>query len=187
MKRSSKLPAAALTTIPLGLAAALAAVVLAGCASPTNKATTSAPGHESGQAVVQQDASSAHENTIVVNCGNKRQTRPATFILTCADANDYLTGLHWVSWQSAEAFATGTERINNCTPNCAQGTFISYPALIALWRPAPLPGHPGVLYFTRMTRIYTGRQRPPLYDCGGVRTRTCYPLTSTMDLWRQLG
>ena len=60
------------------------------------------------------------------------------------------------------------------------GGFVSYPALIALWRPEPLPGHPGVLYFTRITRIYTAN-RPPLYYCQG--THTCYPPTSTTGLW----
>jgi hypothetical protein len=53
-------------------------------------------------------------------------------------------------------------------------------ALVALWRPEPRPGHPGVLYFTRITRIYTAN-RPPLYYCQG--THTCYPLTSTFGLW----
>jgi len=186
MKRSFRLLTAALPAIPPGMAAALAVVLLAGCASPPDTVTASAPGRDKSPAVVQQDASAAHENTIVVNCSSKRQTRPATFILTCADANDVLTGLHWVNWQS-EAFATGTERINDCTPSCVQGKFISYPALVTLWRPEPLPGHPGVRYFTRITRIYTGRQRPPLYDCGGIPTRTCYPLTSTTGLWSQLG
>jgi hypothetical protein len=186
MKRSSKPLAAARTTIPLAMTAALAVVLLASCASPPEQATAPAPGRATGSAAVQRDASTAHENTIVVDCRNRQQTRPATFILTCADANDYLTGLHWVSWPS-EAFATGTERVNNCTPTCVQGKFISYPALVALWRPEPLPGHPGVLYFTRVTRIYTGKQRPPLYNCGGTGTRTCYPVTNTMDLWSQLG
>jgi len=115
---------------------------------------------------------------IVVNCLGRQQTRPSSFILTCADAGDVLTALHWVNWGS-QAFGTGTEMVKTCKPNCAEGGFISYPALIALWRPEPLPGHPGVLYFTRITRIYTAN-RPPLYYCQG--THTCYPLTSTFDL-----
>lgn len=121
---------------------------------------------------------------MVVNCLNKPQVRPASFVLTCADANDVLTGLRWVGWAS-EAFATSTETINNCTPNCAQGRFISYPALVALWRPEPLPNHPGVRYFSRVTRIYPGK-RPPLYSCHGVGTPACYPVTATMGLWSQL-
>ena len=137
-------------------------------------------------AVMPPSASMASENTVVVNCLSKEQVRPASFVLTCADAGDYLTGLHWVSWRS-EAFATGTETVITCMPTCAQGKSPSYPALVALWRPEPLPDHPGVLYFTRITRIYPGKRRPPLYNCHGIGTRPCYPLTSTFDLWSQMG
>jgi len=133
--------------------------------------------------VAHQSAPPAGGTTVVVNCLNKEQVRPASFVLTCADANDFLTGMHWVDWAS-EAFGTGTEKENTCTPDCAQGRFVSYPALVVLWRPEPLPDHPGVLYFSRMTRIYPGK-RPPLYDCHGVGTPPCYPVTATMDLWSQ--
>jgi hypothetical protein len=146
---------------------------LAGCGSQHDGTPTSAPGVAAHRAVVPP-------RVIVVNCLGKQQTRPSNFVLTCADAGDSLTGLHWAAWASTQAFGTGTEKINTCRPNCAEGKFVSYPVLVALWRPEVLPGHPGVLYFTRMTRIYTA-SRPPLYNCQG--TRTCYPLTSTFDLW----
>ena len=100
-------------------------------------------------------------------------------ILTCADANDALTALHWVSWATNQAFGTGTEKVNTCTPDCADGKLVAYPALITLWRPEPLSGHPGVRYFTRITRIYPVN-RPPLYNCQGKHT--CYPVTSTLSL-----
>jgi len=169
MKRSPGRHAAALTFI---LLAVTAAGLLAGCASPHDVATASVSSRAADSAGTQQ-------SVIVVNCLGKQQTRPSSFILTCADAGDVLTALHWVSWAS-QAFGTGTEVIKTCTPNCAEGGFVSYPALIALWRPEPLPGHPGVLYFTRITRIYTAN-RPPLYYCQG--THTCYPPTSTTGLW----
>jgi hypothetical protein len=180
MKHSLRRLAAARTAIPLGVAAAVAAGFLAGSAAPPSKAAT-APGRATDLAVVQQHVLAAGANTIVVNCLNKEQARPASFILTCADGGDYLTGLHWVNWGS-EAFATGIEKVNNCTPNCAQGKFVSYPALVALWRPEPLPDHPGVRYFTKITRIYPGK-RPPLYNCHGIGTPPCHPVTSTFDLW----
>ncbi|MGH3184168.1 MAG: hypothetical protein ACRDOE_19995, partial [Streptosporangiaceae bacterium] len=151
----------------------LAVGFLAACASPHDGAAASAPGRAAGQAVAQR-------SVIVVNCLGQQQTRPSSFILTCADAGDVLTGLHWIDWASTQAFGTGTEMINTCKPNCAEGKFVSYPVLITLWRSEPLPGHPGVLYFTRITRIYTAK-RPPLYYCQG--THTCYPLTSTSGLW----
>ena len=138
-------------------AAALIAVLLAvgavGCASAPTRAT---------DAALIQRASTA--KTVVINCQFKPQVRPSAMILTCADANDVLTGLHWVSWGTGAAFATGIEQINDCTPYCAAGKFINYPVLVDLWRAEPLPGHPGVLYF-----------------CNG--THTCYPQTATFDLW----
>ena len=149
------------------LIAILLSVAATGCASaPTRATETSLTQRSSG--------------TVVINCLFKSQTRPSSLILTCADAGDVLAQLHWVSWGSTAAFATGIEQINNCTPYCAAGKFINYPILVDLWRPEPLPGHPGVLYFSRVTRVYTAN-RPPLYSCNG--THTCYPQTATFDLW----
>jgi hypothetical protein len=170
---------AATLTITL---AALAVGLLAGCAAAQDKAAAPSGDHKSDVAAARQHAAAAEANPVVVNCGNKLQARPSSFILTCADANDALAGLRWVSWRS-EAFGTGSETINTCTPNCAEGKFISYPALVTLWRPEPLPGHPGVRYFTRITRIYTGK-RPPLYNCRG--SSLCHPVTSTTGLWSRL-
>jgi hypothetical protein len=149
------------------LIAVLLSVVATGCASAPTRATDTALVQPSG-------------GTVVINCLFKSQTRPSNFILTCADAGDVLAQLHWVSWGSGAAFATGIEQINNCKPNCAAGKFINYPVLVNLWRPEPLRGHPGTFYFSRVTRVYTAN-RPPLYFCNG--THTCYPQTATFDLW----
>ena len=170
MKHSPIRQGAALTAVLLVMTAA---GFLAGCASPHAVTTASV-----ATASVSSRAG-ARPRVIVVDCLGQQQTRPSSFILTCADAGDVLTALHWVNWGS-EAFGTGTEKINTCTPDCADGKFVSYPALITLWRPELLPGHPGVRYFTKITRIYTAN-RPPLYYCQG--THTCYPLTSTSGLW----
>jgi hypothetical protein len=156
----------------------LLAVFVTGCGS--SQSGTASASRAIDAAFVQRSASAAGAQTVVVNCSRKQQTRPSLFILTCADAGDVLAGLHWVSWASAAAFATGIEQINDCTPDCAAGKFIKYPVLVDLWRPEPLPGHPGVRYFSRVTRVYTAN-RPPLYNCQGKTT--CYPLTSTFDLW----
>ena len=154
------------------LIAILLSVVATGCASaPTRAADT---------ALTQPNLPPGAAKTIVVNCQFKQQARPSSFVLACGDGNDALLDLHWVSWGPAAAFATGTEQINNCTPNCAQGKFINYPVLVDLWRPEALPNHPGTLYFSRATRVYTAN-RPPLYFCNGPHT--CYPQTATFPLW----
>ena len=136
--------AAAFTVILLALG------FLAGCASATSGTARPA----SAAAAV------AQRTTVVVDCSGQRQTRPSSFVLTCADANDALTALHWVAWADNQAFGTGTEKVNTCRPDCADGKLVSYPALITLWRPEPLPGHPGVRYFTRITRIIRPTVRP---------------------------
>jgi hypothetical protein len=161
MNPSPGRPAAALAAIML------AAIFLAGCASAR------------GGSAAPVSPAVAQPGTVLVDCSGHQQTRPSSFVLTCADANDALTALHWVGWAASQAFGTGTETVNTCTPDCADGKLVSYPALITLWRPEPLSGHPGVRYFTRITRIYPAA-RPPLYNCQG--TRTCYPQTSTFDL-----
>jgi len=154
------------------LIAVLLSVVATDCASAPTRATDTA--------LTQHSAPIFSKQTVVVNCSFKQQTRPSDFILTCADAGDVLAHLHWVSWGSTAAFATGIEQINNCTTNCAAGRFINYPVLVNLWRPEPLRGHPGTFYFTRATRVYTNN-RPPLYFCNGKKT--CYPQTATFNLW----
>ena len=145
MKRLPSRPATALAAILLALG------FLAGCASA-----------HSGAAAPASARAAAQRSAVVVDCSGQQQTRPSSFILTCADANDALTALHWVSWAAGQAFGTGTEKVNTCTPDCADGKLVSYPALIALWRPEPLPGHPGVRYFTRITRIYPASLPAPL-------------------------
>jgi hypothetical protein len=163
MNPSPSRPAAVLAAILLALG------LLAGCASANTGAAAPASAR----------AASQPSTVVVVDCSGQRQTRPSSFILTCADANDALTALHWASWADSQAFGTGTEEVNTCSPDCADGKLVSYPALITLWRPEPLPGHPGVRYFTRITRIYPAN-RPPLYNCQGKHT--CYPQTSTFGL-----
>jgi hypothetical protein len=161
MHPSLSRPAAALAAILLALG------LLAGCA-PARSGTT-APG----------SLTVTQRSTVVAGCSGQRLTRPSGFVLSCADENDALTGLHWASWAPSQAFGTGTENVNTCTPDCADGKLVAYPVLITLWHPEPLPGHPGVHYFTRITRIYPAN-RPPLYNCQGKHT--CYPLTSTFTL-----
>ena len=155
------------------LIAIVLGVLATGCASAPTRATDTA--------FTQRSFPIAAEKTVVINCLFKQQARPSLFILTCADAGDVLADLHWVNWAPGDAFATGIEQINDCTPNCAAGKFISYPVLVNLWRPEALPNHPGVMYFSRVTRVYTAN-RPPLYNCNGIRL-TCYPQTATFNLW----
>jgi hypothetical protein len=115
---------------------------------------------------------------VVVACGMKEQIRPGVYVLPCADANAYLSGLRWSTWGPSTALASGTYAFNDCVPSCVAGHGHSFPALAVLWRVQPLPGHHDVRYFTRLTIIYTGNRS---YRAGGklhhlAQTAT-YPLS----------
>lgn len=101
---------------------------------------------------------------VVFNC-TKAQVRPGSFTLTCADGNDYLSHLSWTSWSASSASGSGTDLVNDCTPYCAAGKFHSYPADVKFWHAAPVPGHPGQRYFSRVTLHFPGA-RPPIYSHG---------------------
>jgi hypothetical protein len=55
------------------------------------------------------------------NCSTPTQ-RPATIILTCADANLYVSHITWAGWSGTTAHAKGTLHFNTCTPTCVAGT-----------------------------------------------------------------
>ncbi len=125
----------------------------------------------------------APRGDVLVNCSGRAQARPHSYVLTCADGNDYVAGLRWVSWSGAAAFGRGTEHVNDCVPNCAEGHFRAYPVLITAWRAVPRPRHAGQRYFSRLTEIYTGK-RPTYYRGPGKKY---YPQTVTWHLNGTLG
>jgi hypothetical protein len=73
---------------------------------------------------------------IEVSCTVRAQmkTRPA-LITPSGDGSLYVTGITWRGWDTSTAIGTGTAHANNCTPNCAQGTFANHPATITLTSP----------------------------------------------------
>jgi serine/threonine protein kinase len=53
-------------------------------------------------------------------------------IATSGDGSGSVTNLVWSDWGAPHATATGTMRLNDCTPNCAEGKYTSYPATVTL-------------------------------------------------------
>jgi hypothetical protein len=53
-------------------------------------------------------------------------------ITTSGDGSGYVTNLVWSDWGAPHATATGTMRLNDCTPSCAEGKYTSYPATVTL-------------------------------------------------------
>ena len=102
-------------------------------------------------------ASAGSSQVVLVNCSGDGQVRPAGYDPCCMPSSELVTGLKWTSWRSV-AFGSGVLKVNDCTPTCAQGKYISYPILTVLWRARPWPGHPGQEYFSRLTWIFTGNR-----------------------------
>ena len=96
------------------------------------------------------------EQPVVVDCQSQPQLRPGKLTLSCADGNDYLTGLSWASWTAGLASATGVQEVNDCNPYCAVGHFHGYPVDVVFWGGASLPGHPGSQRYTSVTVLYPG-------------------------------
>jgi hypothetical protein len=95
------------------------------------------------------------------------KVKPKTIIYT-GDGSGFFAGatkvsesnfgsLHWTKWTSGEALGSGANWLDNCTPDCATGTFNGYPLTLKLGKPKVVGGHD---VFTRLTITYTGK-RPP--------------------------
>ena len=119
-------------------------------------ALTAASTGLAGMQVAQASPTWVRSRVVLVNCQGRATVRPRTFVLACADADDYLRGLHWQRWKPY-AYGWGVERINSCVPNCASGKFHSYRVWVTLWRLRARPHHPRQWYYTRMTLHYTHR------------------------------
>ena len=58
--------------------------------------------------------------------------KPHRITLTCGDASTLLRHMKWSSWGGEKAKGQGAIYINDCDPNCADGTFIGYGAKVKL-------------------------------------------------------
>lgn len=59
----------------------------------------------------------------------------ATDCVLSGDGTTSLSRMTWPTWNAAEAVGTGTEKLDDCTPNCAQGTLHAVPVRVVLSRP----------------------------------------------------
>jgi hypothetical protein len=171
---SAIIPGIASSAVVLGIAAGT--VTAAAGDAPARSYPVPASRPVAGTAVNGQAAST---RTVVFNCLKRAQVRPKSFMLACADGNDYLTGLAWTRWTPTRATATGKQAVNDCIPYCAAGKFHSYPALVIFWRSEPVAHHPGEKHFTRVTLLYPGA-RPPVYKNGKLVPG---PARSVISLW----
>lgn len=69
-------------------------------------------------------------------------------------ANNRAKPLDWSSWTATGGQGSGFNWLNDCTPNCAGGTFHRFAVKLDAYSPKHLGGH---LVFTRMKVTYTGK------------------------------
>jgi hypothetical protein len=95
------------------------------------------------------------QQTVIYTCTSQPVVEPASFVLACADANTTVEHLQWSGWGQATAHASGDMRENNCTPDCADGTDVQYPASVEVtaiegghytWMHVSAPQAPGGPY-----------------------------------------
>jgi hypothetical protein len=127
-------------------ASAIAAAVL-GCAAGAMALTAGVSSAATSRPVT--------SSVVIVDCASKGVVKPSQYYVACTGGGPQLTKLHWVSWKGV-AFGSGTEVLDNCSPNCVSGAHYRYPVLLTLWRAKTRPGHGDQQYFTRMTLIETG-------------------------------
>jgi hypothetical protein len=118
-----------------------------------------------------------HPKYVVADC-NQWQVEPSGYIFTCADAGAGLLDVHWATWSSALASASGTYYENDCTPTCVAGHLLKFPALVVLWGSGVVKGHPADRRYTEFTLIFTGK-RPPVVHFKDGKTYDTYPVTQT--------
>lgn len=84
--------------------------------------------------------------------------RPSSIMIACATGQFYVTGLRYSSYGGPTAVATGTLHLDDCKPDCARGTFRSYPGTIRLAR---VTACRGLLYYNQISWRYLGTSPTP--------------------------
>ena len=66
--------------------------------------------------------------------------KPEAITFTCADGNMYLDQITWSQWRADGALGSGTYNVNDCDPDCADGTMLRGPVDITLSNPTEYKG-----------------------------------------------
>jgi serine/threonine protein kinase len=101
--------------------------------SPTAPATTAPPASASAVAspIVVTVCTEPANGCNYAGASQVMEVMPKD-ISIAGDGSGYVKNLVWSDWGNSRATATGTLEIDNCTPNCAQGTYTGYPATVTL-------------------------------------------------------
>jgi hypothetical protein len=100
-----------------------------------------------------KSASSKAELPYLVSCDHEAVRSPASFDLTCGSGTYALDRLDWSTWGSRKATAEGRYVEKSCTPNCAEGSLVSYPVTATA---TAVQAKDGVRFYGRVTLSFTG-------------------------------
>ena len=108
------------------------------------------------------------QDIFVSECGYGYAKEPSEIILTCADAGIRLTNLTFTNWSKELAKGSGSLVTNDCNPNCAEGSDVTYPVEITL--SVPKNDSNGKLIFSRLDLVssktlYNGK-KSATFDIG---------------------
>jgi len=113
------------------LAAPAAALLIAGCASvPAYKAPAPARSPSAAAASLPVFRAVTGQGGTVTWTG----IRPSLIGLS-GDGGNVITGIKWSSWTVTQAVGYGTRDVDNCKPNCAEGTTVPTSTKVALSDP----------------------------------------------------
>jgi hypothetical protein len=89
--------------------------------------------------------------------------------------------LKWTAWNTSQGRGWGDDWHNNCSPDCARGTYFGYPVNVHVYRPRIVDGY---LLFTRLTVTYTGARPPyPAYRHRSLTYRLRYDSQFNVFFW----
>jgi hypothetical protein len=139
---TAAVPAAVLTVLAAGCAGGTSSVSLSANGSPPSRPATALPFSGSSAGTGTAAATGAPSGRMVYlaeggSVGGTELRRPAC-TAGCQLSGDGTTSLWdmtWSTWNSTAAAGTGTEKLDDCTPDCASGTLHSVPVTVVLSRP----------------------------------------------------
>ena len=131
------------STVPVTSTSSPAAVTRTTAAASTG--TTTAPAVAAGRTVYLAEGGSVTGTWLhAPACGSG--------CVLSGDSTVSLWHMTWSTWSSTAAVGTGTEKLDDCTPNCAQGTLHPVPVTVTLSKPVLVcvagKGH-GTWFWTR--------------------------------------
>ena len=131
---------AALTALTAGCGSSSSHVVGAAVASsaPSSSAAPSTTSSSTARAVSTRPASASVVYLAEGGSVNGTVVHAPACAAGCQLSGDSTTSLWdmtWATWNSAVAVGTGTEKLDDCTPDCASGTLHAVPVKVTLSKP----------------------------------------------------